>query len=148
MKYVIITVLGLLLAGCQHLWSGKHQKKASMLELYTVEGTPTRPDQQVQGQLYVFDFATVHPVILTSEESAALYAALINTDNFSSTNQKRCPFIGQYAVRVGDELSAVISRSPCSKIQIKEGSKGDAQHLQLVKENSLEIIFSGLDSLN
>lgn len=115
-----------------------------MLQLYTVERTPTHPDKQDLGQLYVLDFAILDPVELRPEEATALYAALDDADNFSTENRKRCPFIGEYAIEVDGEFVAVLSSSPCSKVQMMSEGEEKVRHLELAEENAVEVIVAGL----
>lgn len=115
-----------------------------MLQLYTVERAPTHPDKQDLDQLYVLDFAILDPVELRPEEATALYAALDDADNFSTENMKRCPFIGEYAIEVDGEFVAVLSSSPCSKVQMMSEGEEKVRHLELVEENAIEVIVAGL----
>lgn len=144
MRSITILVLGLILAGCQNWWPGSNKKHADMLQLYTVERMPTHPDKQALDQLYVLDFAILDPVELRPEEATALYAALEDTNNFSSENQKRCPFIGEYAIEVEGEFVAILSSSPCSKVQMMSDGEKDVRHLELVEENAVDVVVAGL----
>lgn len=144
MKFIIALLLGVTLTGCQNLWSGKNRSNADMLQLYTVDRTPTHPDQQTPDHTYVLDFAILDPVSLSPEEAAALYTAMENDANFSAENQKRCPFVGQYAVEVAGEFVAVISSTPCSKVQRRSEGETTTRHLELTKNNGLELIFAGI----
>ena len=144
MRTLTVLLLGLVLAGCQNWWPGSNKKNADMLQLYTVERTPTHPDKQAADQTYLLDFAILDPVELRPEEASALYAALDNADNFATENRKRCPFIGEYAVEVAGEFVAILSSSPCAKVQMMGEGDTTVQHLELVEENAVEVVVAGL----
>jgi hypothetical protein len=141
MKSLFILLLGLSLVGCQNLWSGKNKKHADMVQLYMVDATPTAPNMQSADKNYVLDFAVLKPVDLSPDEAAALYTAMEDTENFTAENRKRCPFIGQYAVEVAGEFVAVISSSPCSKVQMREDDEKQIQYLELVENNGVEAVL-------
>ncbi|MEM6773163.1 MAG: hypothetical protein AAF597_21500, partial [Bacteroidota bacterium] len=143
MKYLPLLLLGTMLASCQNWWPGNNKKNAEMLQLYTVERMPTHPDKQMPDQTYVLDFAVLDPVTLRPEEATALYAALENTENFAEENRKRCPFIGEYAVEVAGEFVAVLSSSPCSKVQMMAEGEAAVRHLELTDENAVEVVMAG-----
>jgi len=144
MKSITIVLLGLTLASCQNWWPGSNKKNADMLQLFTVEQTPTPPDKQLIDKTYVLDFAIVDPVELRPEEASALYAALDDTDNYTLENQKRCPFIGEYAIEVAGAFVAVLSSRPCSKVQMMRVDEKEIRHLELIEHNAVEVVVAGL----
>ena len=137
-------LLSLSLASCQNWWPGSNKKNADMLQLFTVERTPTHPDKQLLDKTYVLDFAVLDPVELRPEEAAALYTALDDTDNYAVENRKRCPFIGEYAIEVAGEFVAVLSSKPCSKVQMMSEGEKEIRHLELIEQNAVEVVVAGL----
>ncbi len=118
-----------------------------MLQLYTIERSPTHPDKQIPEATYILDFAVLDPVELRSEEAEALYQAITDTTNFATETSKRCPFIGQYALEVDGELMAVLSTSPCSKVQLKHTTDEQVRNLELIENNQVELICAGLGKI-
>lgn len=147
MRYLTILLLGLALSSCQRLWPWSKKANADMLQLYTVERSPTPPDKQLPETTYILDFAVLDPVELRTEEAQALYTAIKDSTNFAPETTRRCPFIGQYAIEVGGELSAILSTSPCAKVHLKYSTAEQVQYLDLTEKNRVEKICAGLGSV-
>lgn len=147
MRSLTIMLLGLTVFSCQRFWPWSKKANADMLQLYTVEQTPTHPDKQVADETYIMNFAVLDPVTLRAEEAEALYVAITDTTNFASENRKRCPFIGQYAITVEGELTAILSTSPCSKVQIKYEDAEKVKHLDLIEKSDVELVCAGIGKL-
>lgn len=120
----------------------KKIKTAADLKLYRIQNTPTQMTKQIQDELYIGDYRVLDTFSISTKEQGSLKKALINQENYSKENLKRCPFTGKYAIEVDSSLNAIISIHPCSKIIVQLSDTSKVENLDLVQGNEIEEILN------
>lgn len=139
MKYMAYAVLIFFLLTCSETIEWKRQiKKCEVVSLFEINRTPSEPSMQDPEKRYCLDYEIQNSINLTAEQIKLFKKYLINQNNYSTENLKRCPFLPEYAITLGDSLSAVISLNPCSKILFKDEISKQEKMMDLVANNEIE----------
>jgi hypothetical protein len=121
---------------------------ASRAILYLVNPTPMLSVDQVQGENYICDHPVVKSITLTKKNIKDLSVAALDTNTYLYGLNKKCPFMGRYAIEFckgNKSVILLISADPCDKMIIFcPGSVIDKKHLDLRDKGNLMILLNGL----
>lgn len=141
-KYHMFTIL-LIAMACTEPAKWKHQiTNSEMIALYGISRNPTDPAEQNPDNMYCQDYEILKSVSLTPEKVALLKASLVNQDNYSKEDLKRCPFMPEYALAVDSSLVIIIGTKPCARIWFKNEINGKEKLMDLARENEIEKILN------
>jgi hypothetical protein len=116
-------------------------KTSDKVELFVVEAFPTAAAEQNLSATYVADYKVLEFIATDPAEATALTLAAVEVKNFDIVNVKSCPFMAKYALRFSkgkDQVTLVLSPSPCGKTRILYASGAKEKALDLTPENRLE----------
>ena len=141
-KYYMFTIL-LIAMACSEPVKWKDQiTNSEMIALYGISRNPTDPADQNPDKVYCQDYEILKSVSLTPEQVVLLKASLINQDNYSKEDLKRCPFMPEYALSIDSSLAIIIGMKPCARIWFKNEINGKEKLMDLVRENEIEKILN------
>lgn len=110
-------------------------KGSSKVYIYAIESTPIMSVDQMQGENYVYDYRIIKTIVATKKMAGALTLAVLDTNEYFYGLNKKCPFMGKYAVqyRTGQKtITLTISSEPCEKLIIFcPGSVIDKRHIDI-----------------
>jgi hypothetical protein len=121
---------------------------ASKAILYLVNPTPMLSVDQVQGENYICDYPVVKSITLAKKNIKDLVVAALDTNTYLYGLNKKCPFMGKYAIQFykgSKSVILLISTDPCDKVIIFcHGSAIDKKHLDLRDKGNLATLLNGL----
>lgn len=121
--------------------SDKIIKGSAKIELYVIDPIPVMSVDQVQGELYVYDYKVISTLKLSKRGGAMVAIAALDTNQYLYGVNKKCPFMGKYAVhfRQGkSSMTIILSAEPCGKaIIFCPGTIIDKKHIDLVENNRI-----------
>lgn len=110
-------------------------KGSSKVWIYSIEQIPVMSVDQMQGENYVYDYRIIKTITSTKKMAGAITLAVLDTTQYFYGLNKKCPFMGKYAVqyRKGQKsITLVISAEPCEKVIIFcPGSVIDKKHIDI-----------------
>ena len=141
-KLAIFLILCTNFMGCDNYKQTKRNiKNASTVTLYSIYPTPTEPAAQLEEKLYLLDYEVIDTLTVNDKQVDALKEALLNKENFTEENNKRCPFMGKYGITFDHRVQVVLSTSPCGKLQMKRMKSDTLYAYDLVNENDNEKVL-------
>lgn len=144
--YIILSLLILVLTGCNQN-SMRYRsaiQQANYFQVFKVAMSPTRPEEQSPDKLYVLDYEVIDTRLVEEAQVPNLKKALLNKNNYSFEDNKRCPFLASYGVKIDSDLMAIVGRSPCSKIMLSEIDKSENQIYDLAEDSDIESVLAGV----
>jgi hypothetical protein len=114
------------------------------LKLYHILDTPTDAAIQTVGKKYIQDYEVTDTVVLSNKITMRLRRALLDKNNYTQLHFKKCPFKAHYGVEIDSNVIGVISLQPCSKIILSVDKGLSVNHLDLVKDNSIEVYLKNI----
>jgi len=115
--------------------------QADDIQVFQIDQFPTPLDEQSNTQTYIADYLVVKTILLDKDEEKSLRESLKNKDQFIRENQKTCPFIAQYAIRMARKTSwveMVLSRDNCPKGVLRSSYNEKVEHFDLMKDGVLQ----------
>ncbi len=115
---------------------------AKVLGVYQVTSNPIEPNQQSRLKSYLHSYEISKSISLRSGVKKQLVRALMDPENCSQNDVKRCPFQGYYALVLDNSITLIISTAPCSKLLIftKEDEEGESYDLN--PQNGIETVLN------
>ena len=123
-------------------------QQANYFQVFSVARTPTMPEMQDPYKLYVMDYEVINTILVPENLKEGLKKALLDKSNYSFEENKRCPFVASYAVKIDADLMAIIGGKPCSKIMISPPDEEGHDLYDLAQESNIESILVNILSGN
>jgi hypothetical protein len=116
-------------------------KTAPRVEIYIIDPIPVISVEQVQGEDYIYDYHVMQSVMVKKKQAMDLVKAVLDTSQYLHGLNKKCPFMGKYALHFKKGTRAVtliLSTEPCDKaIIFCPGSVIDKKHIDLVEKSNI-----------
>lgn len=132
--------------GCEELDILKRKvNHAREVTVYSVAEYPTEIEVRDSLKLYVLGYEVLDTLTVTKEKEKELKEAFSTVENYDTLNQKRCPFLGKYAVLFDDDISTIISTEDCAKIKAFISKRDSLYTYDLISENTIHQIVGSLE---
>lgn len=146
--YLLFTLVLFATEGCNEKAMQYHQEiqQAQYFQVYKVAKTPTMPESQSPSKLYLMDYEVTDTRLVSGSYKQALKKALLNKENYSFEESKRCPFLAAYGIKIDRELTAIVGIEPCSKIMIAPADSAGHNLFDLAEKGEIERILGEIVS--
>lgn len=130
-------------AGNMHKVFGPHErviKNSSKISIMLLDPTPILSLDQQPGENYVYDYPIIRTSVIAKKIGAALTATILDTNQYLYGINKKCPFMGKFAVqyRQGKTTITMLFSEPCAKaIIFCPGSIIDKKHIDLIDGSAI-----------
>lgn len=137
-------------AGSMHKVFGTHDKvikNSSKINLWIIDPVPVLSLEQFQGENYIYDFRILQTKVLSKKIGLSLTSAILDSTQYVYDVNKKCPFMGKYAVQFkqGKTTVSIILSEVCPKaIIFCPGSVIDKKHIDLIESSSIFSAIAGL----
>lgn len=116
--------------------------KATSVKVYRIQQYPVVSTEQEPKILYVYDYGVTHIYNYDNDNRFdSLNTFLLDTAQFLYDDQRKCPFVGRYAVEFTkgkQTLTLLFSEKPCYKmIVFCPGTDIDRTHFDLGENNKI-----------
>lgn len=135
-------------AANMHKVYGPHEKvikNSSKISIMQLAPTPILSLDQLPGENYVYDYPIIKSIVVTKKMGISLTSALLDTTQYLYGINKKCPFMGKYALqyRQGKTSVTILLSEPCTKaIIFCPGSIIDKKHIDLIERSAIMIAIN------
>lgn len=116
-------------------------KAAPRVEVYVIDPIPVLSVEQIQGEDYIYDYHVMQSMVVKKKQAADLVKAVLDTSQYLHGLNKKCPFMGKYALHFKKgtrSVTLILSSEPCDKaIIFCPGSVVDKKHIDLVEKSAI-----------
>jgi hypothetical protein len=116
-------------------------RSSSNIEIHIIDPIPVMSLDQVQGQNYIFDYHITRSITLKKSAGKNIVTSLLDSTQYLYGLNKKCPFMGKYAVRFQKgkiSVTIILSTEPCDKAVIFcPGSPIDKKHIDLIEKSPI-----------
>lgn len=138
-----VAIVHSITAGNMHKVFGPHAmviKNSAKISIMAIAPMPILSLDQLPGENYVYDFPVIQTKIVSKKEGFALSSAILDTNQYIYGVNKKCPFMGKFAVqfRQGKTTITLLFSEPCGKaIIFCPGSIIDKKHIDLIEPSAI-----------
>lgn len=119
----------------------KRFNNAKEMKIYKIAEIPTVLEEHLSGKDYIMDYEVIEEINTSLSERKNLRQAIVNTQNYTNDNNKKCIFFAQYAIKLDEFNTIIVSMNPCGKIIVSGKKSENPIRYDLVNGNQIEAMI-------